>query len=209
MGRSEILNLKFEDMINVDDKDITTLNIQRKKTGVNYTTFLSPEASAALQSYLSMRDDRANRKGLTDMSPYVFVTTYRKSFIQITPEGFNQIFLRLSDRMGEEFKTDKGTYNILRAHNFRKFFKSALQNSGLPEWQTEEMMGHSLTALDRAYFQADKEKMKENYVKHLNSISIEMEIINVDNSDELEALKKEMAAIKELLKLNSKIFPGT
>ena len=43
--------------------------------------------------------------------------------------------------------------------------------------------------------------MKENYLKHLNSISIEMEIVNVDNSEELAALKKEMAMIKKLLKL--------
>ena len=150
--------------------------------------------------------------GIKDDCEFLFVTKYGNEIRPLHQDAFNNIFLRLAKKMGQEFKTDPGTFNMLRSHNFRKFFKSQMQNAGVPAWQCEYMMGHTLSPLDKAYFIADKDKLKENYFKHLDAISIEQEVIiqSVGNeqyqqqANELKELKNQMAAMQELFKLSAK-----
>jgi len=108
-------------------------------------------------------------------------------------------FIDLAKKMGKEFETDKGTFNALRGHNFRKFFKTQMQNHGLPVWQVEHHMGHELSPLDKAYFIEDEHKMKENYIKHLDAVMVETEVreVSIEESAEFQKVKAEMTELEE------------
>jgi len=206
-GRYEIRNLIITDVSDVDNQNITTIHLHRIKSSTNYTTFLSPEATIAIKEYRKERQDRADKFGVTDDNPYLFVTSYNKQFTQLKEDTFNNIFLRLSEKMGREFETEDGTYNALRSHNFRKFFKTQMQNDGLPVWQVEHQMGHTLNSLDKAYFIAEKSKMKQNYIQHLDAVSVETEIkeVSIEESEkfqkqatELEEMKAQMSEMERM-----------
>jgi len=205
MARNEIMNLKLDDIKDVDNQNITTVDLQRIKSGTNYRTFLSPEATQAIKSYLAERKARGEKYGVVDDNPYLFITLYdnhkkggRKIFEKLTVDGFNSIFIRMTEKMGHEFQTDDGTFNMLRSHNFRKFFLSAMQNNGLPKWQCEHQMGHTLNSLDKAYFVAEKNKMKQNYIKHLDAISVETEIkeVSIEESEKFQKMQAEYTEMK-------------
>lgn len=199
-ARAEIRNLKIADVADVDNQNITTVHLHRIKSGTNYTTFLSPEATLAIVEYRKERKDRADKMGVNDTNPYLFVTSYNNQFAQLKDDTFNNVFLRLSEKMGREFETDGGTYNALRSHNFRKFFKTQMQNDGLPVWQVEFQMGHTLNSLDKAYFLAEQSKMKENYISHLSAVSVETEIreVSIEESETFQKMQAEIAELREL-----------
>ena len=213
-ARAEIRNLKIAEVADVDNQNITTVHLHRVKSGTNYTTFPPSEATLVIAEYRKERKYKADKMGVDDVNPYLFVTSYNNQFAQLKDDTFNNIFLRLSEKMGREFETADGTYNTLRSHNFRKFFKTQMQNSGLPVWQIEHQMGHTLNSLDKAYFIAEKSKMKENYLKHLSAVSVETEIkevhieeserfqkmqeANIEQAAELEEMKARMVEITEL-----------
>ena len=77
-----------------------------------------------------------------------------------------------------------------------------MQNAGVPAWQCEYQMGHTLSPLDKAYFLADKDKLKENYFEHLNAVMIETEIIEIDgaNSEEFKKLKLDNEKLADTIK---------
>lgn len=198
-ARYEIRNLKIADVADVDNQNITTVHLHRTKSGTNYTTFLSPEATLAIVEYRKERRDRADKLGVNDDNPYLFVTSYNKQFAQLKDDTFNNVFLRLSEKMGREFETADGTYNALRSHNFRKFFKTQMQNDGMAVWQVEYQMGHTLSSLDKAYFLAEQSKMKENYIAHLNAVSVESEVreVSIEESEEFQKVKAELEQLED------------
>ncbi len=198
-AKNEILNLKISDTQDIDAQGITTVRLIREKTNTKYTTFLSIEATAAIKEYLKDRKERTERLGIVDNVPYLFVSVYQGNVSQLDGFAYNMTFIDLAKKMGKEFETDKGTFNALRGHNFRKFFKTQMQNHGLPVWQVESQMGHELSPLDRAYFIEDENKMKENYIKHLDAIMVESEVreVSIEESEEFRKLQAQNKALME------------
>jgi len=198
-AKNEILNLKISDTQDIDAQGITTVRLIREKTNTKYTTFLSMEATQAIREYLKDRKERTERLGITDDVPYLFVSVYKGEVKQLDGFAYNMTFIDLAKKMGKEFETDKGTFNALRGHNFRKFFKTQMQNHGLPVWQVEHHMGHELSPLDKAYFIEDEHKMKENYIKHLDAVMVETEVreVSIEESAEFQKVKAEMTELEE------------
>lgn len=198
-AKNEILNLKISDIQDIDAQGITTVRLIREKTNTKYTTFLSMEATQAIKEYLKDRKERTERLGIVDNIPYLFVSVYKGEIKQLDGFAYNMTFIDLAKKMGQEFKTDKGTFNALRGHNFRKFFKTQMQNHGLPVWQVESQMGHELSALDKAYFIEDEHKMKENYIKHLDAVMVEHEVqqVTIEESEEFQKIQGELTEIKQ------------
>jgi len=202
-AKNEILNLKISDTQDIDAQGITTVRLIRAKTNTKYTTFLSMEATQAIREYLKDRKERTERLGITDDVPYLFVSVYKGEIKQLDGFAYNMTFIDLAKKMGKEFETDKGTFNALRGHNFRKFFKTQMQNHGLPVWQVEHHMGHELSPLDKAYFIEDERKMKENYIKHLDAVMVETEVreVSIEESEEFQKVKTEMTELEEQNKI--------
>jgi len=199
LARAEILNLKLSDIGDVDEKGITTLKLQRQKSNVKFTTFLSQEATEAIQEYLKDRKARAAKLNIKDDCPYLFVSLYQGKIHPFDGFAWAAMFRELAIKMGKEFQTEKGTFNMLRGHNFRKFFKTQLQNDGMAHWQVEHMMAHTMDALEKAYFIEDSDKMKENYIQHMDAVTITHEVrqVTIEQSEEFQKLKAQNAQLMQ------------
>ena len=102
--------------------------------------------------------------------------------------------------MGEEYVGEKGQYMKLRGHNFRKFFKTELQNAGTPSWVVEHCMGHALKGTDKAYFQIHSHRLREFFRAHQHAININRDIEQVFDAKDtamMKELQSEMTLMRE------------
>ena len=185
----ELTNLTKDDFLNGLDRDIPicTFFIRREKTGGDYHTYCSPEASAAIQEYLNTR---------TDDLPWLFVGFIKETnqIVQLTPNAIAGIFRRLAVKTGNE--GEFGFYNKIRAHNFRKFFRTTMMEAGCPQWAAEWMMGHK-EELDSRYSSPSGEKMKNKYYSpYVNSLQIDTADVIISPIEDITALRELQAEMK-------------
>ncbi|VVB91809.1 Tyrosine recombinase XerA [uncultured archaeon] len=226
MAKNEILNLRMRDII-FDDNDIGTVSIRREKAQVDYVTFISPEAVAALKNYFNERnrDDKLKVKGTND---FVFVTYGEKlqegekkgsgKGSNISPQTFTNEFKKLGEDLG--YGNGEGYMVKSRSHALRKFFASTLENAGVPKNKVDYMLGHTPSGNDLAYFQHDIDKLKELYIKYLPYITFEktIEVRSLDTEDakklaKLEDeniyLKKEVGNLQEMVTMRNEDIGNT
>ncbi len=223
MARQEIINLKVKD-ISFDSEGIGTISIRREKAQVDYTTFISPEATQALKAYWEERDRIASKKESTtveelrkrrfnhpeasvrlrkELAKNLKVTPNSPAFVtydgggKVTPSYFAEIFHTLGNELGYD---DGEGYVKTRSHALRKFFATALENAGMPKNKIDFMLGHTPSGNDFAYFKTDINKLKEMYKKFLPYITFEkvIEVRSLDSKDaeRLAALEKENEKLK-------------
>jgi integrase len=70
LSKAEIMRLKIEDF-KPDEDGITTLCLKRIKTRVPFVTFLTPEATEAVKTYLEYR-----KRKFKDECPFLFIERY-------------------------------------------------------------------------------------------------------------------------------------
>lgn len=145
----EILNsLEKENII------IPTFKLKRQKTNKYYFTFCSTEATKEIVSYLKTRKN---------LKP-------QDKLFQIHPASVTRNFIRINDKL----KLGKiGTYNRFRSHNLRKFHASNLKNDGMLIDDVNTLQGKSRNAVDEAYYFENPEKLKTNYLSHVNAVTID------------------------------------
>lgn len=190
---NELTNLTKDDFYDGLDRDtgICTFFIRREKTGGDYHTYCSPEASAAIQEYLNTR---------TDDLPWLFEGFIKETneTVQLTTNAVAGIFRRLSVKTGNE--GEFGFYNKIRAHNFRKFFRTTMMEAGCPQWAAEWLMGHK-EELDARYSSPSGEKMKNTYyLPYVNSLLIDTAEVIITPMEDITALRElqsEMRLMRE------------
>ncbi len=200
MARNEILNLCIHD-ITFDENNIGTVRIRREKAQVDYTTFISPEATIALRNYFDERN-RHPETIIKNKSGYVFVT-YEHNFkgrkgTKLGGRTFLKNFHALGEQLG--YGNREGFLIKSRSHALRKFFASTLENAGMPKNKIDYMLGHTPNGNDLAYFQMDIEKLKQLYIKYLPTLTFErtIEVKSLDSKDaeRLETLSEENESLK-------------
>jgi hypothetical protein len=217
MGLGEITDLRMSD-ITFGEDGISTISIRRDKTSKDLTTFISPEATIALNQYIEERnrDTELKIKGKND---YVFVTYIEGSGNSvnignkggkkggiISPRAFSRIFKKLGDELGYGNGDD---FVKTRSHALRKFFTSTLESAGFPKPKVDFMVGHTLKGIDLAYYNRDPAELKELYIKYLHHITffdktIEVRSLDTKDVEKLNVLAKENADLKdEITKLKS------
>jgi len=187
----ELINLTRDDFLNGLDHEtgICTFFIRRQKTLGDYHTYCTSEASAAIQEYLNTR---------TDDLPWLFVGKIKETreIVQMTGNSIGGVFRRLS------VKTDNeggfGFFNKIRAHNFRKFFKTTLTEAGAPRWAVEYQMGHK-EELDSRYSSPSGEKMRNAYyAPYVNSLLIDTAEVIIQPQEDITALKELQSEMKTM-----------
>ena len=186
---NELTKLTKDDFYDGLDREtgICTFYIRRKKTGGDYHTYCSPEASAAIQEYLNTRND--------DL-PWLFVGFIKEKnqTVQMTTNTVTGIFRRLSVKTGNE--GEHGFFNKIRSHNFRKFFKTTMTEAGAPRWSVEYMLGH-VQELDARYSSPSGEKMKNAYYfPYVNSLLIDTADVIIQPQEDITALRELQAEMK-------------
>ena len=187
-----------------------------------YQTFLTPEASKALDDYLEQR--RKNNEVLNDESPlfrerYQLGTTKPKP---ISKRAIQGILIRAVKNSNVRGQKKNGRYSEQLAHGFRKRFDTILKlNKAVNDNIIEKMMGHK-RGLDGTYLQPTIEQMFEEFkngiidltVDSSERLLVEKEKLELDNpnfenqSKQLKNLQNEFMRMKfdvaELLRKEGK-----
>lgn len=191
MAIKEVIDLMIGD-IEIDNEGIGTIKVRREKSHTDYTTFISPEAAIALKTYWDERnrDPGTRIKGKDD---FVFVSYGNRSKgEQLNQRTLSHLFNILGNQLG--YGNGDGFIKS-RSHALRKYFASTLEDNGFPKPKIEFMMGHTISDIDKAYYNRDPSKLKELYKTYLPYITFEktIEVRSLDTKDaeRLEALEKE------------------
>ncbi|MDD1744187.1 MAG: site-specific integrase [Candidatus Methanoperedens sp.] len=209
MAKNEVINLRIRDIV-FDKNNIGAVTVRREKAQVDYITFISPEATMAIKSYLDERNRDPILKVKSPMD-YVFVTYGAKLMAgqtltlsekrggKLADQTFTNEFKKLGEELG--FGNGKGMFVKSRSHALRKFFASTLENAGMPKNKIDFMLGHTPSGNDLAYFNTDIDKLREFYKKFLPYLTfektIEVRSLDTKDSDRLEQLEKENARLKK------------
>jgi len=207
LASQEVRDLKLKEFKEGYDTvtGVTTLHITRQKTKTRFYTFLSVEATQAINDYLAFRDREVKAAGAkralqvqkqrTTEDSYLFIlksvpdeylTTGNEELRQMTDNAITKLYRSISDKA--RLNTKAGSYNVIRSHTMRKYFNSAMLNAGADSFFTEFIIGHTLDGTRAAYFKASPEKLREIYLKFMPYLTIER-ILDVSVSPEYQKIK--------------------
>lgn len=149
----------IESMYNQDV--IPIFYLLRKKTNKHYFTFCSPEANNEIINYLLTRE----KLELNDPLFKSNKTYFERQFANIN----NTL------QLGKI-----GAHNRFRSHMLRKFHASQLYNDGMSLDEVDSLQGRGKDPTHNSYFMEDPERLKEKYIEHMNAITINMDINNIN-----------------------------
>lgn len=160
----------------IDRNDIVpTFYMTRQKTNKYYYTFCTPEATHAILAYLSV----SKRKLIPE-----------DKLFKIHPNAYVRALADINDDLG---LGKKGTYNRLRTHQFRKFHASNLKRAGMSMDDINSLQGKAKQRVNQPYFFDNPEQLKEIYIDHMESVTINWNVNNIDiKSKEYRLLEKEL-----------------
>ncbi|AFV22350.1 hypothetical protein Mpsy_0137 [Methanolobus psychrophilus R15] len=208
LAASDICNLTVQDFRDGYDPvtEFTTLSLRRQKTQIDFTTFLSPEASRAVNTYLMKREQvfkdisekqmfREAIKVTSDSPLFIREKKYHKYLCSkeecdraLTPDMIVELYANISDKVEDTRRP--GIYRLIRSHNMRKYFSTVLRNAGVDGDIIEHMMGHTLGEVKQAYIKYDHKFLKKVYMENYLALLID-EKADVSTSPEFKALKEE------------------
>lgn len=208
-ARRETLNLTLDDFIQatseyhnetdifkviekLDDMEdiVPTFRIRRQKTNKHYIAFCSPEAAQHIINYLKTRGDKLN------------TTPHEKKLFKTNHTYLNELFQELNAKMG---LGKVGTYNRFRSHMLRKFHASQLYNDGCSMEFVDSIQGRGKDSTHSSYFMEDPEKLKQEYIKHLDCLMVKWDSITYKSPEYLE-LETESKEKDEKIKDYEEIF---
>ena len=173
--------LRMKDIQDYKDgcKSITSYGDDLKE----YTTFITPEGSQALDEYFESR--KKNGDELTSDS-WVFASTNQDK--PITSDTASTEMNRIISKAIFRKKTD-GRFEIMSCHGFRKRFATVLKsNKEINLSISEKLLGHSTTVqLDNVYFKPSLEVIFDEYRKAIPDLAIDESTklkLELQNKDE-------------------------
>lgn len=195
----DIVNLKVGDFKSGYDPEsgITTLHIIRTKTNYEFYTFLSPEASRAVNDYLDWREKQGEYKKVTSDNGYLFILhdipeIYKRTKEEEYRKMSDDVILKRYRAINKDAGTSSeyGEYNLIRSHNMRKLLNSTLLANGASIFFADFILGHERDATREAYYRADPKSLKEEYSKYIPFITIEKSL-DISESPEYKKIKQE------------------
>ena len=224
MSRSEITSLTFKhyyDSIQLDpypetmnelirkvdemDNIIPLWKIKRVKTNKNYFTFCSPEASDKILAYLKWF-----QRKFPDYQPKPTDKLFRTKYNEpLKNFSVSEMYRKANERAG--FEPSKNNVSFITPHSLRRVFASTLEINKMPHLMTRWLMGHTLDSTTSAYFKADPETIKDEYLDIVNKLSTnEVEVIKISSEgykevkSEIEDLKLKQVLYERQIKALSK-----
>jgi integrase len=210
LSAQEIVNLKVKDFKKGYDPitEITTLKLRREKVGFDFITFLSPECSRAVNAYLEYRNreiktgdkhriNQIKKQNVTNDNGFLFIgrlippeflKTSNEALRKLEVSALLQLYRTISEKARKN--TPMGNWNLIRSHNVRKYFNSAMLNAGADSFHVEFFMGHTLDDTKAAYFRANPEKLRDLYQKFIPYLTIQKEL-DISESDDYRRIKDE------------------
>ncbi len=189
-------------MKHIDKIEDCTSVIIYQDSNDEYTTFLTPEASMALEEYFEER--RKDGEIFEKESP-VFRTSYQFGSQKSNPlryDAMQDVTDRILRNAEISRKKSGKRYNIQRNHGFRKRFNTILkQVPGLNSNVAEKLLGHK-NGLDGVYFVPTRDELFSEFKKAIPELTIdgtERLKIKLEESEKSNAeLEKKADRIDEL-----------
>jgi integrase/recombinase XerD len=133
-----------------------------------YTTFLTPEATKALDSFFKYRESKG---GLIKPESYVFNSRWGKNRPK-SRASINMMVQRIVESAGVRGVKTDGRYPTQLCHGFRKRFDTVLKgNINVNDNAVEKMMGHK-RGLDGTYLQFTDEELFKHFLNGIPSLTI-------------------------------------
>ena len=185
---------KFEDEVL---SEILTLEITRKKVKYKHHTFLPPEATREIITYLKERCYGRNKKiRIKTNDETIFVSNYGG---RLSRDSIVTNFRRIGTMAG--LKRENGSYSYWRSHALRKYFITTIINKIGAKTIADYMAGHKINDQDRTYWKADPEDLKQHYIKALPYLSLDKAKVKDVHSKEFKKFMKESKGKDEKMAL--------
>jgi len=157
---------RFEDEIL---SEILTIEITRSKSKISHHTFIPPEATREIITYLKERCYGKNENiRIKSNDDTIFVNT---SGNKLSRDSVVTNFRNLGEKAG--FKREKNAYSFWRAHALRKYFISIIIDKTSSKIFADYMAGHKLSKHVRIYWQVNPADLKKHYKKVLPFLSLD------------------------------------
>jgi integrase len=222
MSRAEICSLKFKDFYNAidlkpfpknldeflervnDQTDIIPFwQITRIKTENSFFTFSTPESTEAIINYIADLNRRNKKHIAQNRTTQIVITPETSLFLSSYMNRMSETvvsiaYKRMNENAGFEKKDNK---SFIRPHILREVFASTLEKNKMTHLMTRWIMGHKLDSTTSAYFKADPEAVKEEYIQFLSHLTINQNIeVKTVTTEGYDQLLKDSKEKKEKIK---------
>jgi len=199
MGRAEITSLTFEHLYNAiglekepknmenliealenTDIKIPTWNVIRVKTGKPYFTFSSPENLTLIIEYLkelSFKHPEYNPEPTDKLFRSLYSNEPHKT------NAVNKQYEYTNKKMGLR---KANNHTLIRNHTLRKYFATTLEKNKIPHLSTRFLLGHTIDSVTSAYFKADPESLKKDYMEIVDQLTTDkVKVVVVDKYEDI------------------------
>jgi integrase len=206
-GAIQYLKVRDYTRIQQDGKLVAGRLIVYNGDPERYLTFITPEATIAIDKYLEFRTEHGEK--ITNESP-LFRDKFdpikgqyghgkkdaKEVVIPMTAPSVRQYHNRLLFSIG--IRNEKKRRHDFSVHGFRKYFKTRAEQSGMKPINVEILMGHSVGISD-SYYRPTENELLQDYLKALDMLSV---------NDYKVTLQKQVAELTERSKEENYIIKG-
>ncbi len=195
-----------------DDNIIGCFDLRRKKTNVEFYTFVGPEALRSIASLLEVRE----AEYLTPETPIFIKEISRISKedclddLRLKVKAVNNYTHRMHDRRNIFPRIEVGgkERNYFRSHKIRKWYSNQLRfKAGFSSDDVKYLMGQNTGDVLEHYIDTNNyNALKGNYRKALPYLAVNDEIVLEENQEALEKLEAENALLKEQMKKQEEYY---
>ena len=189
-----VTDLKLRHLKKIPEYNLYKIIVYQNTKDEHYT-FCTPECAASIDAYIAYRESSGER--ITEDTPVIRESfdnmvvkniggVTKKKPEPVATDGIGAIITTLLLKSGvtnitsrsklQELGKFKGSVRkaVKRAHGLRKFFNSNLDRAKVSFSKKEMMLGHSL-GLDDAYLRLSEEEVLAEYLKAVDSLTINNE----------------------------------
>ena len=175
----------IQEMQTIKHQIIPTFNLKRQKTGKQYFTFCSDEAVRAINDYLLTRDLSKSDK-----------------LFKCNKDYFSTQFRSINDELG---LGEIGDYGRFRPHMLRKYHASRLYESGMDKYKIDQLQGRRKEKIQEAYFKDSPSTLKEEYIKCLDNLIVQGELMDCKSTEYIELERKYKDKEREVESMNNRL----
>ena len=190
---------------------IGCFDLRRKKSSVEFYTFIGPEALQYIASLLESRDE----KYLTPESPIFMKDVSRLSKskeycqkdLRLKPDAVKNYLARMhrKRKIFPRIEVNGKHKNYFRTHKLRRWFSNQLRfKAGFSAEDTKYLMGQKTGDVLEQYIDTNNyNALKGNYRKALPYLAITEEVVLEDNLEAIEKLQRENETLKQKYEADS------
>jgi integrase len=204
--RGAVNTLQIQDLEYLKEHNLYKLTVYRGEPE-QYVTFITPEASQAVDQYLDYRKRYGEvlkstvplfRDEFDMLEPEKNVQTPKQMSVAFVDRNLSRLLFKSGIRNRKEMKGLRSgeRHSQMASHSLRKFFKTKCIAAGMRSDISEMLMGHNIGLSDH-YLRPTEQDLLEHYLHAVPHLTITEEARLAQKLDKSEADKTEMMKMAE------------